>query len=224
MKSIVIHERTTTSLLIRPWNRDDFSYWQSLQQKQELVHNSQAKPIEQINLGLLAGAGADSSAFDPSKNFEELSPREFTKTLNDFKEQAKQNKALHLIVQNNKNKDYVGEILIADIVRRNIQSAYVEYKSKNREWHLSYAIEAISSALSICFDELQLHHVQMFCEKHRKDISSVYAKIGLRLECSSKSRMQIDGKWKDVEIYAITVDEFKSKGLSILQSSSINII
>lgn len=72
---------------------------------------------------------------------------------------------------------------------------------------LGYATEAVGLAVRFAFDHAGLHRVQAAVMPRNVRSIRVVEKNGFRYEGLARRYLQIDGRWEDHNIYAITVED-----------------
>ena len=103
----------------------------------------------------------------------------------------------------------LGQVSLMDISRGIFQNAYLGYIIYNPYWGHGYAQEACSLALKAAFQDLRLHRVEAgIAPSNKRSIRTARA-LGFRKEGISKRRLNVDGKWQNMAIYALTIEEWK---------------
>jgi ribosomal-protein-alanine N-acetyltransferase len=102
-----------------------------------------------------------------------------------------------------------GRIALANVVRGAWENATVGYFVDQAACGRGYATEAVALALSFAFGPCRLHRVQAAVMPHNARSIRVLEKNGFRHEGSAPRYLRLDGAWRDHELFAITVEEFR---------------
>ncbi|WP_374000220.1 GNAT family N-acetyltransferase [Bdellovibrio bacteriovorus] len=102
----------------------------------------------------------------------------------------------------------IGNVSLMDISRAVFQNAYLGYRIFNPYWGYGFAQEASHGALNIAFKKLKLHRVEAGIAPTNKKSIKVAKALKMRKEGVSKRRLLVNKKWMDMEIYAITKEEY----------------
>lgn len=70
-------------------------------------------------------------------------------------------------------------------------------------WGKGYIIEAATRIIKLSFDDLDLHRIYAFVESENHSSKKVLLKLGFVYEGTMKECEIKDGKWIDLEIYAL---------------------
>ncbi|WP_373997771.1 GNAT family N-acetyltransferase [Bdellovibrio bacteriovorus] len=160
-------------------------------------------------------AQAYSSLLPPQNEWDETNWDESELTKKKFKdllkEQHKQRQSDEFYSFGIFRKDdgvLLGRVTLMDISRGIFQNAYLGYQIFNIYWGNGYAQEACKAAMQLAFKNLKLHRVEAgISPANKKSIKTAKA-LGLRKEGISKRRLHVNGKWTDMEIWALTKEEF----------------
>jgi len=177
----------TERLILRPLDRIDYENWKQ-------AYSMLRAPQNEWDEG-------------PWKE-SELTHAKFRELLRIKKELRKLDKFYSFGVFRKDDGVLLGMVHLMDISRSIFQNAYLGYRIFNNYWRQGYATEACLGAIEIAFKELKLHRVEAAIEPHNKISQKVAKKIGLRKEGLSRRRLQIQGKWKDMVLYAGTCEDF----------------
>jgi ribosomal-protein-alanine N-acetyltransferase len=180
----------TQRLILRPFEKFDYENWK---QAYEMLRPAQNDWDE--------GPWKDS----------ELTSKKFNSFLKNQKQLCDKD---HFYTYGIFRKDdgvLLGTLHFMDVSRAIFQNAYLGYRIFNNYWNQGYATEACKGALEIAFKELKLHRVEAGIEPANKSSIRVAKKIGLRKEGLSQKRLLVNGKWKDMQIFAGTCEDFGRK-------------
>lgn len=101
----------------------------------------------------------------------------------------------------------VGAASLMDISRGIFQNAYLGYYLLSSWWGKGLATEMAEAVIQIAFTKLKLHRVEAGIEPGNTRSDRLAQRVGLRLEGTSKRRLFINGKWRDMRIWAITSEK-----------------
>ncbi len=108
--------------------------------------------------------------------------------------------------------NFVGEININAVQRGPFQNAYVGYWIDQAHAGRGYTPEAVVLVLRFAFEELRLHRVQISIVPRNESSHRVVQKLGIRSEGIAERYLEINGVWEDHVRYAMTVEEWATKG------------
>lgn len=152
----------------------------------------------------------------PQNEWDETNWDESELTLKKFKEFLKEEQRLHrqdhtysFGVFLKSDGTFIGQVRLMDISRGVFQNAYIGYRIFNNYWGHGFAQESTRGALNIAFKKLKLHRVEAGIAPTNKKSIRVAKALGFRKEGLSKRRLLVHKKWQDMEIYAMTKEEFR---------------
>lgn len=73
------------------------------------------------------------------------------------------------------------------------------------------ATEATKAVIDLAFDKMGAHRVYAELDARNEASARLCDILGMRQEALLKEREIVDGEWHDVAIYAVTVDEWRSR-------------
>ncbi len=103
-----------------------------------------------------------------------------------------------------------GRIALDNIVRGVFQSATLGYSIDRAFTGKGLASEAVAGALAFAFDVLELHRVQAGTMISNAASQRVLLKNGFRHEGTALRYLNINGRWEDHHLYAITAEEYRA--------------
>jgi ribosomal-protein-alanine N-acetyltransferase len=103
--------------------------------------------------------------------------------------------------------EIVGIFTISQIVRGYFQSAYLGYYASARHAGKGLMGESMLLVLDHAFGPLALHRLEANIQPGNAPSVALARGAGFRLEGYSPRYLQIGGRWRDHERYAITADE-----------------
>lgn len=114
----------------------------------------------------------------------------------------------------------VGAASLMDISRGVFQNAYLGYYLFSPRWGRGLATEMTDAVIEIAFSKLKLHRVQAAIEPGNVRSERLARRVGLRLEGTSERHLYVDGKWRDMRIWAITSEErgYRHRGARLPES------
>lgn len=111
----------------------------------------------------------------------------------------------------------VGEVSLGSLQRGAYQSAFVGYWIDQRRAGNAYVPEAVTLVLRYAFEALRLHRVEAAIVPRNDRSRRVAAKLGLRDEGTSVGFLQIQGVWEDHIRYAMTAEEWHTRGHELVE-------
>lgn len=109
------------------------------------------------------------------------------------------------------DKKLVGVINISQIFRGDLQSAYLGYYVFEPFAKNKYMSSGLSLVLKEAFKNLKLHRLEANIQPTNVASKKLAKRLGFRLEGYSKRYLRVDGKWRDHERWAITIEDWKSE-------------
>lgn len=109
-----------------------------------------------------------------------------------------------------------GEINVNGVQRGPFQSAYVGYWIDEACAGHGYTPEAVVVLARHCFEDLDLHRLQIAIIPRNAASRRVVDKLGLRDEGIALRYLEIDGVWEDHVRYAITAEEWTERRAELL--------
>lgn len=182
--------RKTKRLILRPLELHDYENWQQAYSSLRPAQNEW-----------------DEGPWKES----ELTLAKYKKFLKSLKELNKKDQYYNFGIFRKDDGVLVGFISLMNVSRAIFQNAYLGYRIFNNYWDEGFASEACRAGIDIAFKDLKLHRIEAGIEPHNKRSIRVAKAIGLRKEGLSSKRLLVQGKWKDMLIYAGTCEDFKIK-------------
>ena len=106
----------------------------------------------------------------------------------------------------------IGRVAVSNVVMGSWRNATIGYWIDEGSGSRGHATEAVLLALRFVFEELRLHRVQAAVMPHNARSLRVIEKCGLRDEGLALRYLQINGKWEDHRIFAMTAEEWHARG------------
>jgi ribosomal-protein-alanine N-acetyltransferase len=105
----------------------------------------------------------------------------------------------------------IGRLTLSNIVRGVFQNAYLGYWIDGAHGGRGLMTEAVALALGLAFGPHRLHRVQAAVMPSNIASRRVLEKNGFRREGLAERYLEIDGRWQDHLLYAITVEEWQAR-------------
>ncbi|MGZ3804971.1 MAG: GNAT family N-acetyltransferase [Pseudobdellovibrionaceae bacterium] len=179
--------RKTKRLILRPLSLHDYENWR---QAYSMLHPAKNEWDE--------GPWKES----------ELTLLKFKKLLKNLEDLKNKDQLYEFAIFRKDDGVFIGQVGLMNISRMIFQNAYLGYRIFNNYWGEGYASEACRAAIEIAFKDLKLHRIEAGIEPHNKLSLRVAKAVGLRKEGISLKRLLVQGKWKDMVIYAGTCEDF----------------
>jgi [ribosomal protein S5]-alanine N-acetyltransferase len=106
-----------------------------------------------------------------------------------------------------------GQVMIGNVVREPLLSAYVGYWCDARATGGGVTTAAVALAVDHCFTAVGLHRVEATVRPENLPSLRVLEKLGFRREGLLRRYLDVDGAWRDHIGLAITVEELPPGGL-----------
>jgi [ribosomal protein S5]-alanine N-acetyltransferase len=112
---------------------------------------------------------------------------------------------------------FVGELTLSSVQRGPFQNASIGYWIDEAQAGHGYVPEAVVTCLRFAFQELGLHRVEICIIPRNAPSRRVVEKLGIRFEGTAERLLCIDGAWEDHARYAITTEEWASRGPTLIE-------
>lgn len=112
-----------------------------------------------------------------------------------------------LILDREKPQQLLGRITLSEIVRGPFQNAYVGYWTTRERGRRGIATEALELVCDFAFHQANLHRIQAAVMAANAASRRVLEKVGFRMEGVAERYLQINGRWEDHLMYALTSEE-----------------
>lgn len=103
----------------------------------------------------------------------------------------------------------VGVVNVNDIIRGNLQQAFVGYYGFVPHLGQGYMTEALRLVLRECFTNLGLHRVEANIQPGNEPSRALAHRCGFRFEGFSPRYLRIASQWRDHERWAITREDWE---------------
>ncbi|MBO8163242.1 MAG: GNAT family N-acetyltransferase [Brevibacillus sp.] len=102
----------------------------------------------------------------------------------------------------------IGKVKLSGLIRGAHQSANLGYDIDQMYANRGYVTEAVRMLIPFAFSTLALHRIQAAIMPRNLPSQRVVEKAGFIREGYSENYIQIDGKWEDHYLYAITQERY----------------
>jgi [ribosomal protein S5]-alanine N-acetyltransferase len=107
--------------------------------------------------------------------------------------------------------ELAGRLRLSNVIRGVFQNAYLGYWLDEEQNGRGLMTEAVGLALTDAFSALRLHRVQAATLTHNHGSMRVLLKNGFRREGLAERYLQIDGRWQDHILFAVTSEEWATR-------------
>nr|WP_211177216.1 GNAT family protein [Pseudonocardia acidicola] len=107
----------------------------------------------------------------------------------------------------------VGQVMVGNIVREPLLSAYVGYWCDARVNGCGVTTAAVAMVADHCFGPVGLHRLEATVRPENRASMRVLEKLGFREEGLFQRYLDVDGAWRDHLCFALTVEEVPVGGL-----------
>ena len=105
----------------------------------------------------------------------------------------------------------IGGMNINNICRGAAQYAAIGYWIDQAHEGQGYMAEAIQLTLEYCFEDLGLHRVNASCLPENTRSKNTLLKAGFKEEGFAEKYLQINGRWRDHELFGLPVEDWAEK-------------
>ncbi|MBW0092213.1 GNAT family N-acetyltransferase [Pseudonocardia sp. KRD-184] len=107
-----------------------------------------------------------------------------------------------------------GHVMIGNVVREPLLSAYVGYWCDARVTGAGVTTAAVAMAVDHCLGPAGLHRLEATVRPENRASRRVLEKLGFREEGLFRRYLDVDGAWRDHLCFALTAEEVPPNGLS----------
>jgi len=148
------------------------------------------------------------SEFDQDpKTRAELTRTAFRKLLAQQERYRKQGLILHFGIFEKRTGRMMGFLLLALVMRFNVQSARLSYAIFNNYWKHGYGREAVQAAIDFAFRRLKLHRLEAEILPHNRASIGLARGLGFQFEGVRRGAVYFDRKWHDHAVYALLAED-----------------
>ncbi|MHA6796734.1 GNAT family N-acetyltransferase [Pseudonocardia bannensis] len=107
----------------------------------------------------------------------------------------------------------VGQVMVGNVVREPLLSAYVGYWCDSRVSGAGVTTAAVALVIDHCFSAVGLHRLEATVRPENAASLRVLEKLGFRREGLFARYLDVDGAWRDHLCFAMTVEEVPAGGI-----------
>jgi ribosomal-protein-alanine N-acetyltransferase len=143
---------------------------------------------------------------DP-KSDDELSREEFAKLLAQHEKYRKAGLIYQFGIFEKKTGRMMGFVLLALVLRFNVQSARISYGIFNNYWKHGYGKEAVQAAIDFSFKKLKLHRLEAEVLPHNHASIGLVRGVGFMFEGVRRGAVYFNRRWHDHAVYALLAED-----------------
>jgi [ribosomal protein S5]-alanine N-acetyltransferase len=107
---------------------------------------------------------------------------------------------------------FVGQVMVGNIVREPLLSAYVGYWVDSSVAGRGVTTAAVALVVDHCFGRVGLHRLEATVRPENVASIRVLTKLGFRKEGLFRRYLDVDSAWRDHYCYALTVEDLERTG------------
>jgi ribosomal-protein-alanine N-acetyltransferase len=111
------------------------------------------------------------------------------------------------------DRRFVGHVMVGNVVREPLLSAYIGYWVDAAVAGGGVITAAVALVVDHCFGPVGLHRLEATVRPENAASLRVLAKLGFRLEGLFERYLDVDGGWRDHQVFALTAEEPGPAGL-----------
>ncbi len=151
---------------------------------------------------------AKQNEFDlEKKTVAELKPAAFRKFLGQTERHRKSQVIFHFAVFEKKTGRLMGVVLLALVLRFNVQSARLSYSIFNNYWKHGYGKEVVEAAIAFAFKKLKLHRLEAEILPNNRASIGLAKSLGFVYEGIRRGAVYFNGRWHDHVIYSLLAED-----------------
>jgi ribosomal-protein-alanine N-acetyltransferase len=108
----------------------------------------------------------------------------------------------------------VGHVMVGNVVREPLLSAYVGYWLDSRVTNKGVTTAAVALAVDQCLGPVGLHRLEATVRPENGASLRVLAKLGFREEGLFRRYLDVDGEWRDHLCFAFTAEDLPIGGVA----------
>ena len=109
---------------------------------------------------------------------------------------------------------FVGHVMVGNVVREPLLSAYVGYWVDSRMSGRGVITTAVALVVDHCLGSVGLHRLEATVRPENAASLRVLAKLGFREEGLFRRYLDVDGEWRDHLCFALTIEDLPIGGLT----------
>lgn len=137
----------------------------------------------------------------------ELSRKAFLKMLAQHEEHRKAGVIYHFGIFEKRTGRLMGFVLLALVLRFNVQSARLSYSVFNNYWKHGYGKEAVAASIEFAFRKLKLHRLECEILPHNHASVALARALGFQFEGVRRGAVFFDRRWHDHAVYALLAED-----------------
>ena len=102
---------------------------------------------------------------------------------------------------------------VSEIVRGSFLSGYLGYYAFMPHHHRGYMTLGLQAVVRKAFHELRLHRLEANIQPENVASRQLVRRLGFRKEGLSLRYLKIGGRWRDHERWALTVEDWSTRGV-----------
>lgn len=176
----------TSRFVLRLYRASDYKSWRAAYESMEPKRNE----------------------FDLEKKSEkELRKSEFLKFVKKNKTLAASGEIFHFGVFEKKTGRLMGFVLLALVLRFNVQTARISYTIFNNFWKHGYGRETADATIRFAFLKLKLHRLEAEILPNNRSSLALAKRLGFAYEGLRRGAVYMKGKWHDHLVYALLAED-----------------
>jgi ribosomal-protein-alanine N-acetyltransferase len=141
------------------------------------------------------------------KSHAELTRAAYAKMLAQQERYRKQELIYHFGIFEKKTGRMMGFVLLALVMRFNVQSARISYSIFNNYWKHGYGKEAVQATIDFAFKKLKLHRLEAEILPHNLASVALARGLGFQFEGVRRGAVYFDRRWHDHAVYALLAED-----------------
>ena len=117
-------------------------------------------------------------------------------------------------VRDHAGRRFVGHVMVGNVVREPLLSAYVGYWVDSRVTNKGVTTAAVALAVDQCLGPVGLHRLEATVRPENAASLRVLAKLGFREEGLFRRYLDVDGEWRDHLCFAFTTEDLPIGGVA----------
>jgi ribosomal-protein-alanine N-acetyltransferase len=105
--------------------------------------------------------------------------------------------------------ELAGQVMVGNLMRDPLWSAYVGYWVGSHVVGKGVTTAAVALVLDHCFGPVGLHRIEATVRPENLASLRVLEKLGFRREGLFRNYLNVDGAWRDHQVYAMTVEDLE---------------
>ncbi|MFW0791305.1 GNAT family N-acetyltransferase [Gordonia sp. CPCC 205333] len=122
-----------------------------------------------------------------------------------LRSEAKRGTLLPLVIE--VDGEYVGQLTIGNVQRGAVRSAWIGYWIDSEHYGNGIATAAVALGVDHAFGPVGLHRLEATVQPSNSASQAVLTKIGFRREGLLERYMDVNSRWRDHILFALTADE-----------------